>query len=196
MKQFTFIATFFLSALIIHPAWAQACIPDEETQDGPVVCATLYLIPETEACRPNGYEEECNKWKIDQFIKYARQKRLKPVFSRIPPEHISLEHLTEAIILYSNRCSIESSKQYCMKPGTRKSVVLLIETNLKDSLPVSISRLNSDYSNLPPYSRSGTLQNSGRWLNHQRADAFLPKKNIKWELKIGNYNTWSLGTQE
>ena len=107
MKQLTAIAIFFLPVLIIDLAWGQVCISDGKTHNGPVVCVTLYLIQETDACRPNGYPK-CDVWEIDQFIEFARVQRLKPVFSRVPPEHISLKHLTEAIITYSNRCSIES----------------------------------------------------------------------------------------
>ena len=134
MKQLTAIAIFFLPVLIIDLAWGQVCISDGKTHNGPVVCVTLYLIQETDACRPNGYQSKCDVWEIDKFIEFARVQRLKPVFSRVPPEHISLEHLTEAIITYSNRCSIESHEEYCLKPESRKSVVLLIETNLKDGL--------------------------------------------------------------
>ena len=195
MRQLTVIATFLLSSFVAHIAYGQACRFDEETHNNPVVRVSLYLINETEACRPWGYAKQCDGWRIDEFLNFAEQNKLKPVFSRVPPEQISLQHLTDAIISYSNRCSVESLKMYCMEPKSRKSVVLFIETNLKDNLPISISRLRSNHSKLPKYTREGELEYRGRWLNHQRADAFLPKNEIEWKLKIGN-NKWLFGTQE
>ena len=176
-----------------------ACDSEQVADARPRVCISVFLLEETEACRPRGYASRkegsnCEVWEIDEFLKYAEKKKLKPVYNLVPPQDISLDHLSEAIRRYSNRCSREDLKDFCTDPNNRKSVLLIIETDMQPGLLIGISRLRSDSSDIPPYRQMDMLQPSGRWLNHQRADAFLPKKNFTWRLQIGD-RMWTLGTK-
>jgi hypothetical protein len=45
------------------------------------------------------------------------------------------------------------------------------------------------------YVARGTLDQGGHWINHQRADLFLPDYGVKWTLDVDNH-ILKLGTRE
>lgn len=203
MLRFHIIATVAASYLAFSSlsAWANPCAPPTGVNSSPDVSVTLFMVAESLACRPHGYSvgrksSSCDPWAIDDFLSYAKSQRLEPVINQVPPQNMSLKHLRTAIESYSNRCSIETTKQYCTgSADDRRAILIVIKTDMPPGQPISISRKQSHTSDIPPYKVSGQLQPSSRWLNHQRADAFLPKKSIKWNLQIGEH-CWPLGTKE
>lgn len=165
----------------IHPYISEA----QTNQELPKVSLKMFIVPEKEACPPNGYKdydsgqasncptlgrEDVEKWE-DSGITIQTGK--------IPPGEISLgKFLFTALDAYC-RGSQKGT------PDERLSFVLVFEWDGQQNSPITLERRG--YPNIPSLKWSGALNNHTIWIHHERADAFLPANNIKWTLKQGNY---------
>jgi hypothetical protein len=170
----------------------------------PEVLVTVIFAKETEACAPNGY--------ASNYDTQSRQKKCNPLYydklselgitvaHKLPPDKIPLKELFRLVNWYSDKCTLKAP---CKDPEDRYSIILAFEFQMKDTkgIEVSLKRrvpedLKSDFeadSDLGNYSAEGMLDEGGHWINHQRADLFLPGYGVKWILKAGEYS-WTLLT--
>jgi len=197
---FIWMAYFFLISqfLIRDSAFAQ--------QEKPQVLVSVYLTEEKKACAPNGYpdklrarENACEPLIYEKLESYEFGK---PIYTRVPPECLPLGELAERIKEATQDCPIE---KYCKDPEMRKAIVLVFyfptenpkghELSLIREIP---SRLEK-YFEMDPlkgkYVAKGILDQGGHWINHQRADLFLPDYGVKWILKVDQH-IYKIGTKK
>ena len=192
----------FSSATLLFLLWPTAAsLQAQEAR--PDVVVSMYFVGEKVACPPDGYpdaDEEstrsrCPTWTFSDLADLSRQAT--PVQQSIPPEQLQLgQALLDSIEAFSDDCTI--AVPCADEPDRRYSIVLAFEVNdLRDfrGQEIAIRRLLPDRSRLPKYSASGELSQRGRWINHQRADIFLPSYSVRWELQIGEWR-WNLGTEQ
>ena len=175
-------------------------------QEKPPVEVSVYLTEEKKACAPDGYPDKfrARKSACEPIIyeKLESYEFGKPIFTKVPPESLPLGELAERIKEATRNCPIE---KYCEDPDLRKAIVLVFNFPMESpgGSKVSIireipSRLEK-YFEMDPrkgkYVASGTLDVGGHWINHQRADLFLPDYGVKWILKLDE-NIYKIGTAE
>ena len=115
----------------------------------------------------------------------------RTVQQRIPPERLRLgERLLDSIDAFVDECPIVEP---CLNASRRYSVILAFEVADLVNQGITLTRVSPD-NQFPAYSVSGELSPQGRWINHQRADTFLPSYGVRWQLEIGPWS-WSLGTE-
>jgi len=175
-------------------------------QEKPKVEVSVYLTEEKKACAPNGYpdklrarENACEPLLYEKLESYEFDR---PVYTSVPPECLPLGELAELIKEATRDCPIE---KYCKDPKMRKAIVLVFyfptenpkghEMSLIRKIP---SRLEK-YFEMDPfkgeYIAKGTLDQGGHWINHQRADLFLPDYGVKWILKVDKH-IYKIGTKK
>lgn len=175
-------------------------------QGKPQVEVSVYLTEEKKACAPNGYPDKLHARKnACEPIIYEKLESYefgRPVYTSVPPECLPLGELAELIKAATQNCPIE---KYCKDPELRKAIVLVFyfpEKNPKGfelSLIREIPSRLEKYFNMDPlkgmYIARGTLDQGGHWINHQRADLFLPDYGVKWILKVDDH-IYKLGTKK
>ena len=172
--------------------------------DKPSVVVSMYFVGEKVACPPDGYGESetetlrrCKRLTFKDLDTMTRQRIVTPVQQGIPPEQLRLgKTLLDSIDAFSDDCTIKAP---CMnKPERRYSIILAFEVKGAsdfDGNKIEIRRILPKGNKFDPYSKSGKLSEQGRWINHQRADIFLPSHRVRWELKLGQWS-WNLGTEQ
>lgn len=191
---------FFLISqqLLCDSAYAQ--------QRKPPVEVSVYLTEEKKACAPDGYPDKFyarkNACKPLIYEKLESYEFGKPIYARVPPECLPLGELAELIKEATQDCPIE---KYCKDPEMRKAIVLVFYFPTKNpkghelSLIRKIPSRLEKYFEMDPYKgeyiAKGTLDQGGHWINHQRADLFLPDYGVKWILKVDEH-TYKIGTKK
>ena len=164
----------------------------------PDVLVSMYLVSETDACRPYGYQRpddetptRCTPLTFDELDTMVRQDTAALVQHKIPPEKLRLgEELLDSIDAFRDDCPLDSP---CSEPDRRYAIILAFEAAVSGPVDCRIHRKPPTKSLIPAYSITGNLSVRGRWITHQRADVFLPAYNVRWLLEIGEWN-WNLGT--
>ena len=214
-KYICMIFIFCLLTLLIGEKSysVEDCVPQNFK---PNVLVTVIFIDETKVCTLNGKassygnlnenkkdnsgkERNCDKLNYDQL------KDLKlighTVTDQEPIDTINLQELFRLVKLYSLKCPL---KKPCMKPKDRSSIILAFEFQMDEpkgadiSLERQIPPNMKEYFKAPYYgyySTDGKLDEGGHWINHQRADLFLPGHGVEWILKANQY-CWKLITEE
>jgi hypothetical protein len=157
----------------------------ETNQELPKVSLKMFIVPELEACPPNGYKDydsgqasNCPTLSREDVEKWE-DKGITIQSCKIPPGEISLgKFLFTALDAYCR----EPQKN---NPEERLSFVLVFEWDEPQNLPITLERRGDP--NIPSMKWPGKLNNHTMWIHHERADAFLPANNIKWTLKEGNF---------
>ena len=169
----------------------------------PNVFVSMYFVGERVACPPDGYDESgrgtrtCRRQlTFDALEELTEQGIATPVQQSIPPEQLRLgASLLDSIEAFSDDCTIDTP---CTEqPERRYSIVLAFEVDGVqdfDGHEIEIRRVLPGTSQFNEYTSSGNLSEQGRWINHQRADIFLPSYGVRWELQLDEW-TWNLGTE-
>lgn len=189
-SRYTSLLIFLSLSMPFNILYAKA---EEETK--PKVSIQIYIVPEKEACKPNGYPSyksglssnciQLNMKDIEEWDDFEYTQ----VIRGIPPSEISLGNsLFNILDAYQG-----SSKS---NPSIRKSIVLIFDWGKHQNVFVSLNRKIIGKSNIGIRERNWSrfLKNERRWIHHERADAFLPANNIKWTLKSGEF-TWKFKTR-
>lgn len=164
----------------------------------PEVLVSLYFVGEVEACRPAGYPSgmetsvRCEPLTFEDLEAMVRRPEVTRVQHGIPPEQLRLgEELLDSIDAYRDDCPLTRP---CSHPSRRYVVILAFEVDVSDPVDyeITIRREPPRGSRVEPYSATGALSGRGRWINHQRADVFLPAYGVRWRLDIGSWS-WDLG---
>ena len=192
--HFLFVSDFF----VIDLADAQ--------EQQPLVKVSVYLTAEKKACAPDGYSDRfhARTSKCDPLIyeKLDAYKFGEPIYAKVPPECLPLGELAERIKAATQDCPIE---KYCKDPELRKAIVLVFYFAMKNPKGRKVkfirdipSRLEKHFEMDPykgTYIAKGTLDQGGHWINHQRADLFLPDYGVKWTLDVDG-QIFKIGTRK
>ena len=163
--------------------------------DEVAVDITLLVVPEKEACKPNGYAsymsgtsskcqqvtiDDVDLWKAYEFVHIERN---------VPPGKISLGD-TLFKLLAAYRTTLEYSA------SERKSIVTVFDWGSPQTAEIKFTRKIFRGQDAPPFpdrTWEGKLENERRWIHHQRADAFLPAYKVLWIIEKGE-DKWILKT--
>ena len=161
----------------------------------PTVTVSMYYAREVDVCPPDGYGLSCEPMTYPRFRDLT--SRIPAVQNNIPPEELKLGvRLLNQIDSYRTVCSLSKP---CSDAADRDSIILLftVDTSAlatQEDREISIVRKVRDDIRIEERPRkSGTLEEGGHWIHHERADAFLPAYDVSWVLTIGPW-TWNLGT--
>lgn len=197
-----------IMALALLPALFSLLSTDEcYSQSGkPPVLVTVIFAKETVVCAPDGYasnyenqdkERQCNPLYYDKITELGIT-----VAHQLPPEKIPLKELFRLVDWYTEKCSL---KEPCKDPADRYAIVLGFEfqmagtkginVSLKRQVPTDIQSYFGEDPNVGGYTAKGILDQGGHWINHQRADLFLPGYGVEWILTAGDYSWQLLTTQ-
>jgi hypothetical protein len=178
-----------------------------DAQQGvPPVEVSVYLTEEKKACAPNGYSDKlhtrkrnCNPLIYEKLESYEFGE---PIYARVPPECLPLGELAERIREATQDCPID---KYCTDPELRKAIVLVFYfgiDNPKDrsvefirEIPTRLEKHFLEDEAKGTYVAEGTLDQGGHWINHQRADLFLPDYGVRWILDVDG-NIYTIGTKK
>lgn len=147
---------------------------------------TLFLVKETEACRPNGYRSDnagqnsqCAPLTVRGDISAWKSSRVPQTVEKIPPTDISLgNNIGDLLDDYCNAYPDAPS----VDPKKRKAIVILFDFGTSKNFTVSLARKNRNGSgNFSNKTWTGTAVH-GRWVHHERADAFIPSNKAEWTL--------------
>ena len=192
LRTATLVALFCFGATSVHSG---------EQVQRPNVRVSMYLADEQDACRPDGYEslgnetqDSCKELTLDDIDTLVRRDRaVVTVQHNIPPENLSLGNdLKRRLDAYTAQCSLLKP---CHIPSDRRAIILTFTVDVAQPEQYQISMRRIPPDNFPhlEHSSSGALSEKGRWINHQRADIFLPSYGVRWLLEIGLWS-WDLGT--
>lgn len=200
LRNLKFILFVIFCGLFTLSAGEECYSQDER----PVVLVTVIFAKETEVCAPNGYasnydrldnRRKCNPLYFDKLSELGIT-----IAHKLPPEEIPLKELFRLVNWYSDKCTI---KEPCKDPHDRYSIVMAfefqmqkikgIEITLERKIPKDLESHFQEDPNFGKYSARGKLDEGGHWINHQRADLFLPGYGVEWILKADTYS-WTLLT--
>ena len=176
-------------------------------QDEDKVEVSVYLTEEKKACWPDGYpnkprdrERACQRPII--YEKLDSYGFGKPIYTSVPPECLPLGDLVEQIKQVTQECPIE---KYCTDPALRKAIVLVFHFQMDNLVGREVKFIRNipqdleQHFELDPYKGTliaeGILDQGGHWINHQRADLFLPEYGVEWTLDVGG-KEYEIGTRE
>jgi hypothetical protein len=174
-------------SLFLKPplCWSQANEPTI-----PKISLTIFLVPEKEACKPDGFKAydgdkstNCAPLTMKDIDGWREAGFFYETIT-IPPDEISLTNrMFDFLYTYSREIPKD-------KPERRRAAVFFFEWETPQKSRVSLERqVDPKYINIPAMEWSGSLNNEIFWIHQERADALFPAYNIKWILKAGN-NTW------
>lgn len=164
-------------------------------QEKPVIDISLIVVPERQACKPDGYAaylsgktsncsaltvDEVETWKILDYVFIERD---------LPPIELSLGNSLFRL-LDGYRTASKSS------PDERKSIVIVFDWKSPQEADVKFTRkiINAtDELPFPEMQWEGRLEMERRWIHHERADAFLPAHKVIWILEAGGHK-WVIKT--
>lgn len=157
------------------------------------ISVKIYLVEETEACRPNGYRSygsasrnRCEIMSADDVEEKFRNKKIQ-YRTDIPPETISLNKEFLKILGTYNKIS---TPQPSKNVQNRKSIVYLFKWPFRHDLPIKLERKQAEkHSGKVIEFRSRITQgkNQLRWVHHERADALHPNNRVFWKLTLGDH---------
>ena len=200
LRNLKFILFVIFCGLFTLSAGEECYSQDER----PVILVTVIFAKETEVCAPNGY--------ASNYDRQDKQRKCDPLYfdklselgitiaHKLPPEEIPLKELFRLVNWYSDKCTI---KEPCKDPHDRYSIVMAfefqmqktkgIEITLERKIPKDLESHFQEDPNFGKYSARGKLDEGGHWINHQRADLFLPGYGVEWILKADTFS-WTLLT--
>lgn len=195
------LASFFLTLCPFSPVDLT-----EAQEQQPPVEVTVYLTAEKKACAPDGYSDKfharTSKCAPLIYEKLDAYEFGHPIYAKVPPECLPLGDLAEHIKRATQDCPIE---KYCEDPERRKAIVLVFDFGKANARGRKVKfirdipkRLEKHFEMDPykgTYVAKGTLDQGGHWINHQRADLFLPDYDVTWTLDVDNH-IFKLGTRE
>jgi len=172
--------------------------PIEKVSEQPRVTMTIFLVPETVACRGSSYPGPCESWKYSE-IEELRKGRIGRVIgekANVLPGVVTLgAEILDRVSRYSQVNPAERSLK------DRRAILILFDWNKTlgtQNKPafVSLTR-ESPSDNVPPAKQviPGSLRGYRTWIYHERADSFLPEYKVKWTLKVANYDPWIIQTR-
>lgn len=166
----------------------------------PVMSVSMYFVSEAQACRPEGYPDpntetlaRCEPLTFQNLETMVRRNQAKRVERTIPPEELRLgDELLGSIDAYRRECPLTRP---CRNRTRRYALILAFDVDVENpsDYEITIRRKPPTGSRVERYSARGTLSGRGRWVNHQRADVFLPSYGVRWRLDVGSWS-WDLGT--
>lgn len=171
----------------------------------PLVDVSVYWVKETVACAPHGYSssyavdvegKKCAPLSIEQLSKFGQAVAVK-----VPPKSIPLDFIGDLVDDYRKKCTL---KEPCKDPEDRYVLVLAFKfkikmakgtiVSLERKIPDSLLNYFSEDKKKGTYYVEHELDQGGHWINHQRADLFLPGYKVQWTLKADGHS-WELGTE-
>ena len=197
-KLIGFILVFSVMIVFI----GKDCYSQDEEH---LVDVSVYWVKETIACAPNGYSssytvdaegKKCAPLNIDQLPEFG-----ETVASKVPPKSIPLGYIGELVDDYRKKCTL---KEPCKDPNDRYALILVFKfhlvnpkgtkVSLERRIPESLLAYFTEDTKQGRYFVEHELDEGGHWINHQRADLFLPGYKVQWILTAANYS-WTLGTE-
>ena len=202
MKAGVFL--WMLYFLLISPFYPNNSA--DAQQEMPPVEVSVYLTEEKKACAPDGYPDKLHagtrKCAPILYEKLDSYKFGKPIYTRVPPQCLPLGELAERIREATQDCPID---KYCTDPELRKAIVLVFYFGLESArgrkvefirdIPPELEKHFVEDEAKGTYFADGTLDQGGHWINHQRADLFLPEHGVTWILDVAG-NIYTLGTKK
>lgn len=170
--------------------------PLSAQNERPRIDVSMYFVSEKDACPPDGYTQgKCDELTFKRLEEMLRsEKYIASTQHSIPPENFRLgSNLLDSIEAYSEDCP---PNRPCVESSRRYAVILTFKVVGKDCVGCSIMirRVPPKDSQFVTYSDNGKLSEQSRWVNHQRADVFLPSNRVRWRLEIGQWR-WDLRTR-
>jgi hypothetical protein len=150
---------------------------------------TLFLVPETEACRPDGYmkynegSSDCREITREDVEKWKAQGVHSLEYPFASQQTINLG---KKLVSFLDTYRTAGRKT----PDDGMSLVLFFEWDEAKSGDVEFERKvpTPIKKTVPPMKWVGKMDSDLGWINHQRADAFIPSYGIQWDLKVGDAN--------
>lgn len=175
-------------------------------QEMPPVEVSVYLTEEKKACAPDGYPNKLHartrKCAPLIYEKLDSYKFGEPIYTRVPPQCLPLGELAERIREATQDCPID---KYCTDPELRKAIVLVFYFGIVNpkgrrvefirEIPTRLEKHFAQDGAKGTYIAEGTLDQGGHWINHQRADLFLPDYGVRWILDVDG-NFYTIGTRK
>lgn len=129
---------------------------------------TFYVVPEKVACGEQGYQGKCQSLRIADAQDWQARGYQVASYSLTQPEIIFGQPLQQAL-----------------GDGRHKSVVMLVEYAKPVTHEVNLTR-SSGSKHIRDRQWSHNMQQSRRFLYHERADAYLSSAATEWQLRIGD----------
>jgi hypothetical protein len=181
----------FIISIFFYPPYNSGA---QEEKPEPKVKLTLLLLRERDACPPKGYvnydREEtsnCQPWGREDLPALEKKAKCKIQTEYIPPSKV---RLGKGIYYFLDTYrTVDKSAA-----ANRYALLLVFEWDRPQVGPITLKRtINREYADFPEMIWTGSLAQHSLWINHQRADAFLPGYKVEWTLKEGGY-TWIFKT--
>jgi hypothetical protein len=151
---------------------------------------SAYFMSEQDACGRQGYGgvRSCRRLSVPDIT----NRNSYVLASKVPPgKEIKLGRLSRVLKRYYER-TCNFAVPCTAKLSDKKSLVLLFEWATPQNGEVKFERFSSE--NVREYGSSHKLRNRSRWINHQRAEVFVPKKKFNWRLSL-NGSSWNFVTK-
>jgi hypothetical protein len=193
---------FILFLYVLTLFGSKECYSQNEDH---LVEVSVYWVKETIACAPNGYSsgytvdaegKKCAPLSVGQLSKFGQAVAVK-----VPPKSIPLDFIGDLVDDYRKKCTL---KDPCKDPEDRYVLVLAFKFKIKKPkgtivslerrIPDSLLNYFSEDKKKGTYYVEHELDQGGHWINHQRADLFLPGYKVQWTLKADG-RSWELGTE-
>ncbi len=206
-NQFIKAAVFLLALNFLLISQFLAYDFADAQQGKPSVEVSVYLTEEKKACWPDGYPEKprARKRACKRSIIYEKLDSYEfgePIYTSVPPECLPLGELAEKIKQATLDCPID---KYCTDPELRKAIVLVFHFRMENpqgrevkfirDIPQELEQYFEMDRYKGTYIADGTLDQGGHWINHQRADLFLPDYGVEWILDVDGH-IYEIGTKK
>jgi|GEM_PF-1867667 len=163
---------------------------DKIEQSIPKISVNILIVPEIEACRPDGYTNYssenyfCEPLTAKDIERWEQTGQITEKYT-IPPSVISLgPRLSETLYAYS--------LLPLTGPKTRLCAIFVFKWNSPQNGMVSLNRYSTQ-GNIPNGEWHAELKKVTYWIHQERADALLPAYGCNWKLQIDG-KTWLFNT--
>lgn len=175
-----------VAVLLVSSTWLLAGVAQGE----PKLKVTFVVLPEQEACRPNGYvrydedrENTCAPLTPDHIARWRRDGA-PAIDWELPPGEVSLAPSISNLL--ANYVNLDVTT---LKAKERYSGVLMFDFGSPRKIAVHFVRSRGHA--ISDGRWSGSLVRERRFLNHQRVDAFVPGHGVRWTLEAGPHK-WTM----
>lgn len=165
-------------------------------QEAPAIDISLIVVPEKQACKPDGYaayasgeRSDCSPLTIDEIENWKILSDYIYIERDIPPIELSLGNRLFRLLDAYRTASKKTSDD-------RKSIVIIFDWKSPQTADVKFTRKlinRADELPFPEMQWEGRLERERRWIHHERADAFLPAHKVVWILESGGHK-WVIKT--
>ncbi len=186
-------------ALIIAAGISSA---QEEREKVPTLKITMIIVSQLDACKPEGYKGGNEKSKCDPLYPKTVKRWINAGNRKVIKDGICPCNQDECVVIPLGGAMMEALTDYNsdFKKGRARqleSMVLLFEFNPLPTGKVSLVRerlqVNENNKDIEELTWEGNLDHDEHWINHQRADIFLPDTAFQWVLTVGK-NQWRFTT--